>query len=222
MVNDVFQGDKAMNVKDGIDSTKRNKKFLASGSTMKEGLHTVAYLNTVEGYISEDHPTYGPYYSADEVLKDNQIIDDNVRDQIYRNFRLNQKVFDGQSVSTLFHQAEMHDAMGRLTPEILYSLIAKQYRELTEEEVRNMQKNKVVNNPKKTVTASRNVYHKLSETYIDRNDVSMLIVPEDKTTDEVYDDLHSKYMDVYSMRNTIQAYNKKIQSNALAIYYLTQ
>ena len=208
MVNDIFQGDKAMNVKDGIDSTKRNKKFLASGSTMKEGFHTVAYLNTVEGYISEDHPTYGPYYSPDEVLKDDQITDEDVRDQIYRNFKLNQKVFDGQSVSTLFHQAEMHDAMGRLTPEILHSLIAKQYRELTEEEVRNMQKNKVVNNPKKTVTASRNVYHKLSETYIDRNDVSMLIVPEDKTTDEVYDDLHSKYMDVYSMRNTIQAYNK--------------
>lgn len=208
MVNDIFQGDKAMNVKDGIDSTKRNKKFLASGSTMKEGFHTVAYLNTVEGYISEDHPTYGPYYSPDEILKDNQITDEDVRDQIYRNFKPNQKVFDGQSVSTLFHQAEMHDAMGRLTPEILHSLIAKQYRELTEEEVRNMQKNKVVNNPKKTVTASRNVYHKLSETYIDRNDVSMLIVPEDKTTDEVYDDLHSKYMDIYSMRNTIQAYNK--------------
>lgn len=208
MINDIFQGDKALNVKDGIDSTKRNKKFLASGSTMKEGLHTVAYLNTIEGYISEDYPQYGPYYSPDEVLNDTQITDDAVRDKIFRNFRFNQKVFDGQSISTLFHQADMHDSMGRLTPEILRSLIAKQYRELTEEEVRNMEKNKVVNNPKKTVTASRNVYHKQSEAYIDRNDVSVLIVPEDKTTDQVYDELHSKYMYIYSLRNKIQAYNK--------------
>ena len=208
MVNDIFQGDKALNVKDGIDSTKRNKKFLASGSTMKEGLHTVAYLNTIEGYINEDYPQYGPYYSPDEVLNDIQITDDAVRDKIFRNFRFNQKVFDGQSISTLFHQADMHDSMGRLTPEILHSLIAKQYRELTEEEVRNMEKNKVVNNPKKTVTASRNVYHKQSEAYIDRNDVSILIVPEDKTTDQVYDDLHSKYMYIYSLRNKIQEYNK--------------
>jgi hypothetical protein len=213
MVNDIFQGDKAMNVKDGIDSTKRNKKFLASGSTMKEGLHTVAYLNTIEGYISEDYPQYGPYYSPSEVLNDTQITDDVVRDKIFRNFKLNQKVFDGQSISTLFHQADMHDSMGRLTPEILHSLIAKQYRELTEEEIRNMEKNKVVNNPKKTVTASRNVYHKQSEAYIDRNDVSILIVPEDKTTDQVYDDLHSKYMYIYSLRNQIQAYNKINQTN---------
>jgi hypothetical protein len=208
MVNDIFQGDKAMNVKDGIDSTKRNKKFLASGSTMKKGLHTVAYLNTIEGYISEDYPQYGPYYSPSEVLNDIQITDENVREQIYRNFKPNQKVFDGQSISTLFHQADIHDSMGRLTPEILRSLIAKQYRELTQEEVRNMEQNKVVNNPKKTVTAARNVYHKLSEAYIDRNDVSRLIISEDTTLDQVYDDLHSKYMDIYSLRSEIQAYNE--------------
>jgi hypothetical protein len=208
MVNELFLGDKAMNVKDGIDSTKRNKKLLASGSTMKAGKHTVTYLNTIEGYINDKYPEYGPFYNPQEVLNDIQITDDAVRDYIYRNFKLNQKVFDGQSISTLFHQADMHDALGRLTPEILSSLIAKQYRELTEEEVRNMEKNKVVNNPKKTVTASRNVYHKQSEAYIDRNDVSRLIVPEGKTRDQVYDDLHSKYMYIYSLRNQIQESHK--------------
>lgn len=208
MVNELFLGDKAMNVKDGIDSTKRNKKLLASGSTMKAGKHNVTYLNTIEGYINEEYPSYGPYYNPQEVLNDTQITDENIRDIIFKNFKLNQKVFDGQSISSLFHQADMHDSLGRLTPEILHSLIAKQYRELTEEEVRNMEKNKVVNNPKKTVTASRNVYHKQSETYIDRNDVSRLIIPEGMTRDQVYDDLHSKYMYIYGLRNQIQEYHK--------------
>lgn len=208
MVNELYLGDKAMNVKDGIDSTKRNKKLLASGSTMKEGKHTVTYLNTLEGYINQDHPEYGPFYSPQEVLNDIQITDEAIREKIYKNFNLNQKVFDGQSISTLFHQADMHDSLGRLTPEILHSIIAKHYRELTEEEVRNMEKNKVVNNPKKTVTASRNVYHKQSETYIDRNDVSKLIIPEGKTREQVYNDLHSKYMYIYSLRNQIQEYHK--------------
>lgn len=208
MVNELYLGDKAMNVKDGIDSTKRNKKLLASGSTMKEGKHTVAYLNTIEGYINEDYPEYGPFYSPQEVLDDIQINNETVREIIFKNFNLNQKVFDGQSISTLFHQADMHESLGRLTPEILHSIIAKQYRELTEEEVRNMEKNKVVNNPKKTVTASRNVYHKQSETYIDRNDVSRLIIPEGMTREEMYNDLHAKYMYIYSLRKQVQDYHK--------------
>jgi hypothetical protein len=208
MVNELFQGDKAMNVKDGIDSTKRNKKFLASGSTLKKGKHTVAYLNTVQGYIDLTYPQYGPYYTAQEVLTDDKLEDETIRKHIYENFKPNQKVFDGQSISTLFHQADIHDSLGRLSPEILHSLIAKQYRELTEDEVRNMQKNKVVNNPKKTVTASRNVYHKLSEAYIDRNDVSVLVIPEGMTKEQVYDDLHSKYMYIYGLRNDILEYHK--------------
>ncbi len=72
-VNEIFTGDRALNVKDGIDSTKRNKKFLASGSTMKEGFHRVAYLNTIEGYVNNEYPEYGPYYSASEVLNDFKI-----------------------------------------------------------------------------------------------------------------------------------------------------
>jgi len=208
MVNELYTGDKAMNVKDGIDSTKRNKKFLASGSTMKEGKHTVAYLNTLFGYINEEHPNYGPFYSPQEVLDDIQIPDETIRKTIYENFKLNQKVFDGQSISSLFHQADMHESLGRLTPEILHSIIAKHYRELTEEEVLKMEKNKVVNNPKKTVTASRNIYHKQSESYIDRNDVSILIIPEGMTRDQVYDNLHDKYMTIYALRKQIQEHHK--------------
>ena len=221
-INEIFTGDRALNVKDGIDATKRNKKFLASGSTMKEGFHRVAYLNTIEGYVNDKYPEYGPYYSAIEVLNDFKITDPSIKKYIYENYRVNKndvyKVFDGQSISTLFHQADMNESLGRLTPEILNSIIAKHYRELTEEEVREMEKNKIVNNPKKTVTASRNIYHKLSEMTIDRNYVSRLIIPEGSTKEQAYSRLHFYYTDIYSSRKQIQEYdkiNKETKSNEL-------
>lgn len=221
-VNEIFTGDRALNVKDGIDATKRNKKFLASGSTMKEGFHRVAYLNTIEGYVNNKYPEYGPYYSAVEVLNDFKITDPSIKKYIYENYRVNKndvyEIFDGQSISSLFHQADMNDSLGRVTPEILNSIIAKHYRELTEEEVREMEKNKIVNNPKKTVTASRNIYHKQSETYIDRNSVSRLIVPEYSTKEKTYERLHFYYTDIYSSRKQIQEYdkiNKETKSNEL-------
>jgi hypothetical protein len=220
--NEIFTGDRALNVKDGIDATKRNKKFLATGSTMKEGFHRVAYLNTIEGYVNNKYPEYGPYYSAAEVLSDFKITDPTIKKYIYENYKANDsdiyEIFDGQSISSLFHQADMNDSLGRLTPEILNSIIAKHYRELTEKEVRDMEKNKIVNNPKKTVTASRNIYHKLSETYIDRNNVSRLIIPFGSTKVQVYDQLHSYYTDIYSTRKEIQEYskiNKDTKSNDL-------
>jgi hypothetical protein len=221
-VNEIFTGDRALNVKDGIDATKRNKKFLASGSTMKEGFHRVAYLNTIEGYVNNKYPEYGPYYSAVEVLNDFKITDPSIKKYIYENYRVDKndvyEIFDGQSISSLFHQADMNDSLGRVTPEILNSIIAKHYRELTEEEVREMEKNKIVNNPKKTVTASRNIYHKQSETYIDRNSVSRLIIPEGSTKEQAYSRLHFYYTDIYSSRKQIQEYdkiNKETKSNEL-------
>jgi len=220
--NEIFTGDRALNVKDGIDATKRNKKFLATGSTMKEGFHRVAYLNTIEGYVNNEYPEYGPYYSASEVLSDFKITDPSIKKYIYENYNANDsdiyEIFDGQSISSLFHQADMNDSLGRLTPKILKSIIAKHYRKLTEEEVRNMEKNKIVNNPKKTVTASRNIYHKLSEIYIDRNYVSRLIIPAGSTKEQVYEQLHSYYTTIYATRKEIQEYskiNKDTKSNDL-------
>lgn len=211
-VNELFDGDLAMNVTSVDNYIKRNKKLLASGSTLKEGFHTVAYLNTIKGYINQKYPEYGPYYSKEEIASDPKLTDQE-RDYISENFDLNSneasEILDGQSFSTLMHQIDIHDTQGRLTPEILYSLISKHYRKLTAGEVREMEKNKIVNNPKKTVTAAKNSYHKLSESYIDRLDVSMIVMPEGMTDiEDVYDILHGYYVDIYDKRTEIQERHK--------------
>ena len=205
--NELIDGDLAMNVKDSTDYFKRNKKLLAAGSTMKEGYHRVAFLNTIQGFISDAHPEFGPYYSKEEIIADSKITSEEVREQLVSEFGNKdamRDIFDGQSITTLMHQIDMHDSMGRLTPEILNSLIAKHYRELSEAEVRQMEAGKVVNNPKKTITASRNSYHKQSENLIDRLDVSVLVPKAGQTMKEAQEALHGLYMTVYGLRSERQ------------------
>lgn len=222
--NDLLDGDIAMNVKDPVDYFKRHKKFLAAGSTMKRGTHRVAYMNTIAGYIHEDYPTYGPYYSVEEIDNDPRLASretnaevENIYNTLVKDFGGKahmREIFDGQSISTLLHQIDLHDAMGRMSPEIMNLMIAKHYRKLTQDEVKLMQDGKVVNNPKKTVTAARNSYHKQSENYIDRNDVSVLEIPEAVRAQgsqairdyikDVHDRIHGLYMDTYSLRKQIQ------------------
>ena len=223
--NDILDGDVAMNVKDATDYFKRQKKFLAAGSTMKKGTHKVAYINTLQGYVNEKHPEYGPFYSVEEMneyFKNHPDIAPEVVETVTKEHGLKgtmRDAFDGQSFSTILHQIDMHEATGRLSPEIFELLIAKHYRALTREEVSLMEDSKVVNNPKKTVTAARNSYHKLSESIIDRNDVSQVIMPEnirsitddtrreqefDKYKKSLHPVLHALYTDIYTMRQKIK------------------
>jgi hypothetical protein len=233
-VNDLLDGDSAMNVKDPTDYFKRQKKQLAAGSTLKRGTHTVAYINTIKAFIHESFPQYGPYYDAEEIKQDSTLTED-VRTILLRDFTkavnkvketvivdgkektieyadMMRDIFDGQSFSTLMHQADMHEAMGRLTPKIADLMIAKHYRKLTRKEIELMENGKVVNNSKKTVTAARNSYHKQSESYIDRNDVSVLDIPKAVRRDgkvkayikEAHDKIHGLYQEVYSLRKQIQ------------------
>ncbi|NBP68429.1 MAG: hypothetical protein EBU52_06750, partial [Cytophagia bacterium] len=224
----------AMNVKDPTDYFKRQKKQLAAGSTLKRGTHTVAYINTIKAFIHESFPQYGPYFTAEEIEQDSTLTED-MRDRLLTDFDKAQRgvkengikyadmmrlIFDGQSISTLMHQMDMHEVMGRLSPEIAELMIAKHYRKLTQQEIELMENGKVVNNSKKTVTAARNSYHKQSESYIDRNDVSVLDIPEaiSKNPDgsvrrdgnvkayikDVQDRIHGLYQEVYSLRKQIQ------------------
>lgn len=205
-INEVLDGDIAMNVKDPVDYFKRNKKFLAGGSTMKEGTHKVAFINTVEGYINEKFPQFGPYYNLSEIEDDINLTEDQ-KEEFAKEFEAGKnmrEIFDGQSISSLMHQIDMHESMGRLSPEILNSLIAKHYRRLSENEIRVMEAGKVVNNPKKTVTAARNSYHKQSENYIDRNDVSVFNLKPNETIEEAQEKIHGLYMEIYSLRKERQ------------------
>lgn len=225
LFNDIMDGDVAMNVKDATDYFKRHKKQLAAGSNLKRGTHRVAYIDTLKGYIHEKYLEYGPFYTKEqmeEFFANNPQISEEVKIEMrndYGNKDMMRDVFDGQSVSLLLHQIDMHETVGRLKPEILDLLIAKHYRKLTKDEVKLMQNNKVVNNPKKTVTAARNSYHKLSENYIDRNDVSYLIIPAELKSiknnferseairnykKSAYDAIHGLYLEIYALRKQAQ------------------
>jgi hypothetical protein len=231
--NDLMDGDVAMNVKDSVDYFKRHKKFLAAGSTMKKGTHKVAYINTIKGFVHDAFPTHGPYYSKAEIERDPNLPED-LRERFLQDYNkainnveevdeagnvikyenMLQKTFDGQSISTLMHQIDMHEAMGRLSPEIFKLLIEKHYRKLTADEVKLMQNGKVVNNPKKTVTASTNSYHKLSENLIDRNDASILFIPDGVREQggdaikayikETHDKMLGFYLEIHKLRKQIQ------------------
>jgi ribonuclease HI len=218
--NDLLDGDSAMNVKDSVDYFKRQKKILATGSNMKQGTHRVAVMNTISGYINNRHPEYGPFYSIDEMKEffaNRTDISDEVKEEVINGYGTKEmmyEIFDGQSTSSIMHQMDMYETLGRLTPEIKELLIEKHYRKLNEEEVKLMQSYKIVNNPKKTVTASRNSYHKQSENYIDRNDVSSIEIPKDilsqgsEAIKDYRNQLHNVfkglYNEIYTLRKQIQ------------------
>jgi hypothetical protein len=236
-VNDLLDGDSAMNIKDPSDYFKRQKKQLAAGSTLKRGEHKVAYINTIKAFIHESYPMYGPYFNEQEIRDDEKLSED-LRNVLLTDFAKAQRgvketitdpdtgkettikygdmmreIFDGQSFSTLMHQMDMHDAMGRLSAEAAELLIAKHYRKLTAEEISLLERNNIVNNAKKTVTSSRNAYHKQSEVHIDRNDVSVLVIPQEVLVSperkreyikKAQDTMHMLYAEVYFLRDSMQ------------------
>jgi ribonuclease HI len=206
MFNDIFDGDKAMSVKDGVDYFKRNKKHLAASSNMKEGYHRVAYTNTILGYVHEAHPEYGSFYSADEIFQDDTIPMETraVMIEEFMEGKGMQLVFDGQSVSSIMHQMDMMESIGRLDDKSKAIMIAKHYRELTDAEISHLKSMNIVLNAKKTVTAARFNYHKLSEVHIDRNDVSRLAIPEGSTQAKVFEELQMLYEQVYANRKIME------------------
>ena len=224
-VNQLMDGDIAMNVKNFQDYVKRLKKIVASGSNLKEGFHTTAVMNDIKGFVHEDYPYYGPYYSLGEIANDFNIPNNSIREALREGYvkaesgaeeiidgvkvkwgDMMRDTFDGQSISLLMHQLDMHDALGRVDTNVIDITIAKHYRTLTEAEKNYLESKKVVNNAKKTVTAGRNVYHKDSEDYTDRLDVSRLKVEpvgeEDinEATNRVFNELHAAYREVYDLR----------------------
>lgn len=227
MFNQIFDGDPAMGTKNDVDYVKRLKKFAAAGPNMKSGTHKVSYVATIEEWVHDVHVEYGPYTTKAEIYDDPQITDENIRTELIEGFENDVKnagdktvkkfgqwypVFDGQSISSLMHQMDQFRKLGRLTPRAKEILIAKHYRELTPKEVAELKAFRITNNSKKTVTAGRYTYHKLSEYFIDRNDVSYFYMekPAD-ITDEQFEtikaqrlqEIHNMYEKVFSLREQI-------------------
>jgi hypothetical protein len=233
MMNQVFDGDPAMGTKNDTDYVKRLKKFAAAGPNMKQGQHRVAYMDSIEEWVHEKHVEYGPYPNLQAIEDDFTLTDSAIKEEIRNGFiadEANKKVegyepqgswypvFDGQSISSLMHQMDQYDTFGRLDPKSQDILIAKHYRALTPEEMKYLKKMRIANNSKKTVTAGRYTYHKLSEYFIDRNDVSYFSHPrEEGMTEAQYaqskkdrlSEIHNMYSQIYNLRKQIE--NDSIQ-----------
>lgn len=248
--NELMDGDIALNVKNSQDYIKRLKKIVATGSNMKDGFHTTAYINNLRGFTHEKYPTYGPYRTLNEIDADWTIESNVLREELKNGFqkavnnvkeqvvdgngniipnkfiewnKMMREVADGQSYSLLMHQMDMHDTLGRLTERAKNILIDKQFRALTKDEVDYLAAQKIVNNAKKTVTAARNIYHKNSEDYIDRTDVSVLnIIPNPGESEidarvRTYETIRALYNEIYDIRKQINATDNADEKGALKL-----
>lgn len=220
-INDIFDGDIAMNVKSAQDYVKRQKKQAAAGTSMKEGDHKVAYVNTIKAFSHPKYQQYGLFFDKQSLEQDPTIPED-VKEIMLADFekamlgvkannidygKMMAEVFDGQSYSTLMHQMDMHDSSGRLSSRAAELLIDAHFRPLTKQEVDELAKFKIVNNAKKTVTSARHQYHKQSEAYVNRLDVSAInfnLVEGDtleQRKEKTYDILRQAYSNIYDLRS---------------------
>ena len=222
-LNTLIDGDAALNIKSKVDLVKRYKKLGAAGSTLRDGTHTVLFLNTITQYISEKYPTYGPYRSTTQILTDPFITDEAIKEELVKDFESQvkdgklgdsfQKTFDGQSVSNVMHVIDMLNKFGRVNDTIKNIMIDKSFRELTEQEIALLSQYQVSFNSKKTVTSSRHFYLKLSEMTLDRNDVSLLWNPHTNnfaSKDErkvLHAELKPLYHKIYNLRLDIKNEN---------------
>lgn len=213
MFNQMFDADEALNVKGAVQLVKRNKRFIIAGNNFKNGFHKVATINKLQVFLHPEYIEAGQYYTIEQINND-PFTDDATKAVLAESFSKKEymfDVFDGQSYSSIMHQMDGFEAIGKLSPEAIDILIAKHYRDITEREFNTLKKDKIIMNPKKTTTGSRTVYFKLSEDYIDRNDVSTLIVPSQLSNEEkdeyianAYDRLHQIYSEIYSNRILMQ------------------
>ncbi len=198
-MNQLFDGNIRMSVKNFQDAVKRYKKVAASGLNCKLGSYIHSGIAEIKVYVPKSDITK-IYFSIEEIDNDDLTLE---QKQLYKS-EFGKKnmysIFDGQAISTLMHRIDMYDAIGRLDDEIREILLAKNYRELTNEEINKLASLKIVNNSLKTIHTSRHTYLKQSEKYIDRNDVSMLLDPSKET----YDKLQELYRQVYDKRQQLK------------------
>jgi len=218
VINQVFDGDLALGTKNAMDLIKRLKKFLAAGPNFKKGTVKTAYVTTIEEYSHNKYTQYGPYKTVEDIENDPLIKDESIRAEIIRDFKNDtndeslkdkdyemkgswQPIFDGQSITSLFHRINMFESMGVLSAKGRQLMISMFYRRLTNKEIKLLEREGVVNNSLKTVTASVSAYQKLSESYINRLDVSYLNIFQeaDETKQEFKARLKRKHEQLHGL-----------------------
>ena len=222
MFNPLIDGDIAMNNNNFGDVVKRNKRWGAAGANLKTGFTRTAFAHELKAYLHPSRLELGYFMSEAEIV--DRIDNPELQQEVLEGFRKGDmiEVFDGQSISTIYHHISMLDKSGLINREIKDILIAKNYRRLTPQEQELLRKSNISLNPKKTVTADTFDYHKLSESYTDRTDVSILRREHRVTNEtkmEAYKRIDALWREVYDLQDIItenpdeyNTYKEKIRS----------
>jgi hypothetical protein len=218
-VNQLFDGDPAMGIKNEVDYFKRNKKNLAAGEHMNR-MVTSAFLDTLFTHMNSTDILSGQYDTEQELQNHYSSKEEYV--DAMKGTSSGVKVFDGQSIASMMHRIDLEDDLGKLSGADRELLLAMNYRSLTEGEIRQLENSNIVINSAKTVVASKENYLKMSEhTYL-RSDSSILIDPvtgrpiREENVEAFQKMLHDLYSQIYDLRQSLkdtQLRNRDVKAN---------
>ena len=139
--NEILDGDYAEGRKDPVDAVKRHKGSMASGPSLGDGQHTVAYIEDPQAFIDPNDPELKDIEGGSKI-----------------------DIADAQSWISLSHKRLQMLRWGKLTPKVasIYDKI-ENGEEITWEDKVYLEKQGAALNSGKTVTFDGKHYHKLSE-----------------------------------------------------------
>jgi hypothetical protein len=167
LVNQVFDGDVAIGIGSYSNYFKRLKSGAAAGDNAEAA--SSVFMNRKSSYRYAVMKTFNVKLDDADLTKPQTFGDTSSFDKA-----INFEIADGQSYSTLEHRLEYLRAKGRLDDRSEQLVRAARWRRLSNGEIQELERRKIVLNSKKTVTAHPMVYIKQSEHYINRYDVSKL------------------------------------------------
>lgn len=163
-INQIFEGDRAMGIKNQVDLVKRNKAFLGAGSAGKSGTYRVAVVDELYTLVNEEFIEDGQF----DLLSENA----GLNAEKLRSYK--QPVADGQAFISINHRIQLFEDAGRMSDEVRNIMIASQVRPLTTKERATLRDNKSMLNSLKTVHGAAESYFKYSEMNVARADVSTI------------------------------------------------
>lgn len=163
-VNQLFDGDIAISIKNFVAYFKRQKSGVAAGNNYRnigipelEDVTVTASIKEFKGYLGAE--------STDPVTTR-----DNTSDPVV--------IADGQAWTSIDRRIKKYKS-GGLLPDNLLNIIKKlRYSKLSHDEIKELRDNDIILNSDKPVVAHPLFYYKDSEHYINRADVSTIINPD--------------------------------------------
>jgi len=169
LVNQLFDGDKAVGIKSAVDYYKRLKSQAAAGKNAESASRIIKHGTSTYRHVVITTPgnkEIPVYFDPSDLTKPQQHSSEGMEN--YKAF----EIMDGHVYQTLNHRMKFLSAEGKLdarSEEIIRSL---RYKRASFEEIEYLESRGIQLNPQKTVTAHPIHYLKMSEHYINRLTVS--------------------------------------------------